>query len=266
MMLEARRADWRAIVKEALAAAGVRPGDVLCLHVDALVTAQFPPMPVNDRYDLLIDAILDHLGGDGTLVMPTFTYSFGRGEVFSVARSPSMVGAITEHFRCRQRVFRSANPMFSFAACGRDAEVYASSDPEDSFGVETAFSLLHRSNAALACLGCSFDRTTFVHYIEQSVGVDYRFFKMFAGVIEDGRGNHRPARVRGYVRDLNRRSEARLSRLRSRLLHRGLLRTAAVGRVGITMVRAGDMFSTGVKLLREAPHALILEGAEVECA
>lgn len=256
---------WPDIIREALARAGVGAGDTLCLHVDALVTAQFPPMPVGDRYDLLIDAILDHLGRDGTLVMPTFTYSFGRGEIFSVARSPSTVGAITEHFRRRKGVLRSANPMFSFAACGRDAEAYANSDAEDCFGVETAFSLLHRRNAVLACLGCSFDRTTFVHYIEQSAGVDYRSFKMFEGIVEDREGNRRPARVRGYVRDLSRQSEARLPRLRARLLDQGLLRTAAIGRVGLTAVHARDMFAEGLRLLRRAPHALILEGAEAEC-
>lgn len=257
---------WPNIIREALAGAGVSAGDTLCLHVDAMVTAQFPPMPVADRYDLLIDAVLDHLGRDGTLVMPTFTYSFGRGEVFSVARSPSTVGAITEHFRCRKGVLRSANPMFSFAACGGGARTYADSDAGDCFGADTAFGLLHRSNAALACLGCSFDRTTFAHYIEQSAGVNYRSFKMFEGIVEDPEGNRHPARVRGYVRDLSRRSEACLSRLRTRLLDRGLLRMAAVGRVGMSVVPAEDMFAAGVELLGEAPHALIMEGGEAECA
>lgn len=265
-MAEVIEGDWPGMIREALTRAGVGAGNTLCLHVDALVTAQFPPMPVAARYDLLIDAVLDHLGRNGTLVMPTFTYSFGRGELFSVARSPSTVGAITERFRCRDGVLRSANPMFSFAACGRNAQAYAGSDTEDCFGAETAFGVMHRSDAALACLGCSFDRTTFVHYIEQSFGVDYRSFKMFEGISEDRDGNRHPARVRGYVRDLSRRSEADLSRLRSRLLDRGLLRTAAIGRVGMTVVRAKEMFAAGVALLREAPHALILEGAEAECA
>lgn len=214
----------------------------------------------------MIDTVLDHLGGAGTLVVPTFTYSFGRGEIFSRDRSPSTAGVITEYFRHREDARRSANPMFSFAASGRDALAYANSDAEDCFGADAAFGLLHRSNAALVCLGCSFDRTTFVHHIEQAVGVDYRYFKVFEGVVEDRDGNRQPARVRGYVRDLNRRSEACLSRLRSRLLERRLLRSAAVGRVGMVAVNARDMYSTGASLLSKAPHALIAEGADVACA
>lgn len=51
-MAEVIEGEWPGIIREALTRAGVSAGDTLCLHVDALVTAQFPPMSVNDRYDL----------------------------------------------------------------------------------------------------------------------------------------------------------------------------------------------------------------------
>lgn len=43
-MAKASGLDWPGKVKEGLIQAGIRVGDTVCLHVDALVAAQFPPM------------------------------------------------------------------------------------------------------------------------------------------------------------------------------------------------------------------------------
>jgi aminoglycoside 3-N-acetyltransferase len=246
-------------IKCAFAACGVSRGDVLMLHADALVLAQLPPMAAEARYAVLFDALNDLLEPEGTLVLPTFTYSFTRGEVFEPARSPSTVGALSEYFRTLPGVVRSGDPIFSLAARGRLAEAIAQADPADCFGPASAFALLAAQGAWLACLGCSLDRITFTHFVEQTEKVDYRYFKDFSGPVVEGETS-RMATVRYFVRDPDRPTTLNLRRLEARLIESGRLHKAPIGRVGLSLVRAHAFHQTARELLAEDPCALIEEG------
>ena len=247
-------------VVAALGACGIASGDLLMLHSDALVAAQFRGVPEQQRLDLVLDAVLAGLGPSGTLVVPTFTYSFTKGEVFDLDYSPSTVGRLTEHFRRRPGVLRSRHPLFSVAAQGPLAPAFAASATGDCFGPGTAFDLLHRHGGKIACLGCGFDRITFVHYVEQRAGVDYRYNKRFDGLFRRD-GFEQAASVSYLVRDLARDTPCDLGRLKRRLQDADKLRSAAVGRVGLLAVTAHDFFETASVLLAEDPAALIREGA-----
>ena len=244
----------------ALGACGIGPGDLLMLHSDALVAAQFRSVPEERRLDLVLDAVLAALGPAGTLVIPTFTYSFTKGEVFDHEHSPSTVGQLTERFRQRPDVLRSPHPLFSIAAQGPLAPAFAASAAGDCFGPGTAFDLLHRHGGKIACLGCGFDRITFVHYVEQRAHVDYRYPKRFDGVIRQD-GVEIEASVSYLVRDLARDTPCDLTRLKHRLQASGRLRSGAVGRVGLLAVTTHDFLEAADALLAEDPAALIHEGA-----
>lgn len=244
---------------EAFRRCGIGAGDVLMLHADALVLAQLPAMPAAERYDTLFGALKAVLGPRGTLVMPTFTYSFTKGEPFSVASTPSTVGALTEHFRTLPGTRRSRDPIFSVAARGALAADFAAAPADDCFGPDSAFGLLERHNGWLACLGCALDRITFTHYVEQRAGVDYRSFKTFSGMmVEDGR--ERPAETRYFVRDLGRQTAIDLTRLKARLHEAGALASVPVGRVGLTALRCRAFAEAAAALIAEQPNALIAEG------
>ena len=247
-------------IAAALGACGIGPGDTVMLHSDAVVAAQFRTVPAEKRLDLVLDAILAALGPEGTLVLPTFTYSFTKGEAFDPDLSPSTVGQLTERFRLRPNVLRSRHPLFSVAAQGPLAGAFAASATADCFGPGTAFDLLYRHRGKIACLGCGFDRVTFVHYVEQRAKVDYRYLKRFEGVIRRT-GTDEATSVSYLVRDLARDTPCDLGRLKGRLQETGKLRSAAVGRVGLLAVTARDFLETADTLLAEDPAALIREGA-----
>jgi len=247
-------------IVEAFKLCGVRRGDVLMLHADAIVLAQLPPMTPEARFDVLFEALDEALGPEGTLVMPTFTYSFTKGEPFDASATPSAVGLLTEAFRTRPGVRRSGDPIFSVAARGRLADLFAQAAPDDGFGPNSAFAILAAQNAWLGCLGCGLDRLTFTHYVEQTVGVDYRYFKTFTGVRVEG-GVETPGSTRYFVRDLERRTTIDLSRLKAALMRTGALRPASVGRVGLSAVRCADFEAAARALLAQNPSGLIQEGA-----
>jgi aminoglycoside 3-N-acetyltransferase len=118
---------------------------------------------------------------------------------------------------------------------------------------------LAQHDAWLACLGCGLDRLTFTHYVEQAVGVDYRYFKTFTGVCVEG-GGETPGTVRYFVRDLDRKTAIDLSRLKTDLAQAGRLATAAVGRVGLSAVRCSAFEAAARGLLARNPSGLIQEG------
>ncbi len=249
-------------VTDALRFIGIKPGSVVLVHPDAIVAAQFPDMPNERRLDLLIEAIDAAIGGDGTLVMPTFSYSFTKGEAFDICNTPSAVGMVTERFRTQPGVCRTADPIFSFAGRGPRAQELCAIPVKECFGAESAFAALHRLNAHIVDLGCSMSQGgTFVHYIETAHGVDYRYKKAFSGTIVSPSGQTNECSVVYNVRDLTRRSEADLRRLQKRLADDGKLRTAEVGRSRIVAVTASDLFDTAWKMLDEDPVSLIAEGA-----
>jgi aminoglycoside 3-N-acetyltransferase len=248
-------------IGDALSALGLRRGDVVLLHSDAVVAAQLPSMPESQRLDRVIEALERVMGADGTLVMPTFSYSFTKNETFDALQTPSTVGMLTERFRTRVGVRRTADPIFSIAANGPMAQELASLPVHECFGPQSAFALLHRVNALVVCLGCSLTNGgTFVHYVERSHGVNYRYDKTFYGVIKWPDGTSTNNSVVYYVRDLARKSGADLRRLRRRLEARGLLRSAPVGRFQMLGVRTADWFSTAWSMLDEDPVSLIEEG------
>jgi aminoglycoside 3-N-acetyltransferase len=248
-------------VTDGLRSIGVKPGSVVLVHPDAIVAAQFPDMPNEQRLDLLIEAIDAAIGGDGTLVMPTFSYSFTKGEAFDICNTPSAVGMVTERFRTQPGVRRTADPIFSFASRGPCAQELRAIPVKECFGAESVFAALHRLNADIIDLGCSMTQGgTFVHYIETAHGVDYRYEKAFSGNIVSP-GQTSECSVVYNVRDLARRSDADLRRLQKRLADEGKLRTAEVGRSRIIAVTANDLFDTAWKMLDEDPVSLIAEGA-----
>jgi aminoglycoside 3-N-acetyltransferase len=254
-----------AAIGEALGEIGLRAGDTVLVHSDAIIAAQLPPLPDVQRLGLLIDALQASIGPTGTLVMPAFSYSFTKSETFDVMNTPSKVGMLTEHFRTLKGVCRSADPIFSVAAKGARANELCSASTKECFGPDSVFAVLHRLNSYIVCLGCALTSGgTFVHYVEKSNGVDYRYDKVFPGTIVWPDRSSTEASVVYYVRKLERKSGADLRRLQRRLEANGQLKKATLGRVRVLGVRAADIYETASQMLREDPSSLIEEGASRE--
>src|SRR5262249_37587230 len=125
-------------------------------------------------------------------------------------------------------------PIFSIAAKGGSAGDLCSLRVKECFGPESAFAALHRMNCQIVCMGCSLSQGgTFIHYVEKSHGVNYRYDKVFSGTTIHADGRSESDSVTYYVRDLARASFSNLRGLQSRLAENGHLRSAALGRVRV---------------------------------
>lgn len=200
------------------------------MHLDAMVVGQFPGCVDAKGFERFFAAIEHHLGSQGTLIVPTFSYSFTKDEPFDVLRTPSDVGLLTEFFRSRPGVRRSMEPIFSVAASGARAAEIEALETTDCFGDDSVFAWLVHHGAKVVCVGCGLDRMTFFHFAEQAFPVTYRYKKQFSGSVVDAAGTTRERTISYFVRDLSVRSALDLTQFKLDALRIGLISVAAFGR------------------------------------
>jgi aminoglycoside 3-N-acetyltransferase len=211
-------------ITDALRQAGVQPGDVLFVHAGLQSALRVAGDGREAKMGTVLDA-LDAAVPDGVLMLPTFTYSFCRGEDFDVARSPSTVGMLTESFRGRPDVRRTPEPIFSVAVRGRlpgawEERLFRVGDV-DCFGEDSVFAYLREADAKLLFFGVGFEFCTFMYLVEQRSHVSYRYFKDFSGDVVDGPRRERVT-ASYYVRRLDEDVENAFLPLAGELLARGL--------------------------------------------
>ncbi|MFM4768056.1 AAC(3) family N-acetyltransferase [Aeromonas veronii] len=243
-----------------LSTLGIARGSALMVHSDAMAVAQFPGQSNNAGMHSFWCGIQEWLGDEGTLLVPTFTYSLTRKVCFDRATSPSEVGLMTELFRTLPDVGRTRDPIFSMAVWGAGGDEIITAGGHDCFGQDSPFAWLAAHDGWIAGFACHPDRITFTHYVEQQLGVDYRFMKRFEGEVCDG-GAVRPWYCDYFVRRLDLASEIDLSRLVDALKCQGKWRQALFGRLPVWAVRCADFAAVAKQLIAEHPHALIREGA-----
>lgn len=226
-------------------------------HVDVAGLAQLPPMKTPERFRLLQEAMLE-AAPLATHIVPGFSYSFTRNEPFDVRTTPShSVGAFSEFLRVQTEVRRSFEPNFSVLAFGKGADFVDTLRVGDSFGAGSVFEFLHRNDGRIICFGCSMDRITFVHYCEQSHGINYRYPKEFRGKAIDWQGRDHDLVVNYLVRDYAKKLTTDLRELRNRLKAKGRLREGAFGRVALVGCKAAEFFTECQEILDENSYGLV---------
>ncbi len=251
--------DGRAITEQdfanALRKAGVARGDTIFVHSDIKVFGKIALSGKTALLQSLTDVLEKSVGGEGTVVMPTFSYSFCKGEAYDKAHTRSTVGALTDFFRTEPGVERSVHPMFSVAAWGARRGSFLETS-KDSFGAGTVFETLRRLGGTIVLFGTDFQACTFLHHIEQMHAVPYRFMKTFEGMIVDGAASYHDAYTY-FVRPLDGTIENDFNVIEPHLREKGFLREARVGRGTILAVSAEQLYEEGMRLLDEDPHFFV---------
>jgi aminoglycoside 3-N-acetyltransferase len=187
----------RAELSELLRALGLRAGDRAFVHAFSaslgLVECGLAGMHA---------AFRDVLGPDGTLVVPAFTSSYRRGEVYDVAASRSFNGAFSEYVRRIPGAARSLDPLFSFAAEGAEAQMLLQRPGPNCFGQGSGYEVLFAAGVKFVGLGIHWDQGySFMMHLEREAGVPYRFEKAYEGVTRLGDGNEIHDRAIHFQRD-----------------------------------------------------------------
>ncbi len=234
---------------------GIKSNDTVFFHIDAALISQIVSPKNISKNEFFINEIIKFFCPYGTIVMPTFTYSFTKNQNYDLKKTPSLTGLITELFRKNKKVSRSSHPIFSVAVNGRKTKEFLNCTNSDCFGEKTTFDLMKKLNAKIVCLGCSLDRVTFVHHIEQKFKVKYRYFKNFSGQIIDKKKYYCDTSY--FVRNTEIDMKLSLDYLEHTAEQRGILKKKIFGRFYIRSISSNDLFNLGMEMLSTNEYSFI---------
>ena len=241
-------------LRESLLEIGFRPGDTVSLQVSLGRLGMLEGASSYEEIaNVFIDTLLEVLSPEGTLIVPCYTYSIGKGEPFEVEETPSRIGVFPEIFRKRQNVLRSRDPMLSSCGIGRHAKSILRDISNSCYGEGSVFDRLRKLDAKICTVGISLYWATYRHYIEEFAEVPFRFRKTFHGtVIEDGKESLEewiyfaaPLGVPNCQPD-----GSRLERL---CRDAGLVKTASLGRGELSAIHAMDYLDYGLEQMKKDP-------------
>lgn len=151
-----------------------------------------------------IDTILDRIGSEGTLLIPTFNWDFCKGTTFDYYKTASRTGILGNAAIKRADFVRTMHPIYSCAVWGKDSGHILGLDTTNAFGGGTVFDYLSKVNAKALVLELNPSvGMTFFHHVEQKTGVPYRYIKTFSGSVIDRNGNKKDVQCSLYVKDLD---------------------------------------------------------------
>ena len=231
-----------------LAGLGVRAGDVLLVH-SSLSRFGY----VEGGADAVIDALLEAVGPDGTVMVPTHTWGTvgAKDPVFDVRRSPSIVGHITEVLRARPGALRGLHPTHSCAGIGpMTADLLRDHETQITpCGSKSPYQRLMDCGGKVLFLGVTLFVNTCFHALEEAACVPWLFdrFEMLYTVDYEDRKRPVPSRrhTLGMPRDFE--------KMEPILQTAGVLVKAEIGEATVRAVDAARMRDLVLPMLAEDP-------------
>ena len=154
---------------------GIRKGSLLMVHSSLSAIGV-----VEDGAETIVDCLLEAIGPNGTLVVPTFTYpadypdSRDPNWIFDPVKTHSGMGAITNATRNRIDAKRSIHLWHSVAAIGPLAKQVTTAGKSSAWDTESPMAWIFRNDGWILLLGVPYQNLTAIHVWEVEFGVDYR--------------------------------------------------------------------------------------------
>ena len=232
-----------------LRALGVGPGAGIMVHSSL---RSFGHVEGGTR--TVIDALMQALAPDGTLLLPSFNHgkAFGEGApgYYDPRETPTTNGAIPDLFWRLPGVHRSLNPTHAFAAWGREAERYTRRHHRTlTTGPESPLGLLWRDGGSCLMLGIGMRANTFLHVVEMTTAAPCLGRRTQAHPVRLPDGRTVMGRTWGWRTSRCPHTTTRL--YAERMAAAGLLRRTRVGDSEWTLFRLQDCFVEASRILRE---------------
>jgi len=250
-------------IVDALIKVGIDRSDNLFIHSNL----GFFGIPENEIDAVSIsrmfkNAIFDVIGSDGTLVVPVFSYSFCNEKIFDKQNTASVCGMFSEYVRKDQDAQRSDDANFSIAAIGKNANYFTKNADQHSFGENSFWNRFLKLDGKI----CNFNfdsASTFIHYVEKKLNVNYRFDKLFSGT-SIVNGVETPMSFYHFVSDLNKPQDGPdFVKFHKKAIDLGICKTANLGKGQIVSISAKNAFELIAKEILTNPNFLT-KGHKVE--
>ena len=124
---------------------------ILINNLDNPVFRQFDP-------NKIIDALIEKVSPDGTLMFPTFNWDFCEGKGFDYNSTLSKTGSLSSMVLKRKDFQRTKNPIYSFAVTGKDKDLICNLKHHSCFGLDSPFGYLIKNHGKNLFIGLNLDK------------------------------------------------------------------------------------------------------------
>ena len=122
------------------------------------------------------------VGNHRSLLMPTFVPGYTDG-LRDLGTTPSNSGLLSEAFRQHTGVRQTVSAFFPFAVRGPDADAVIALRPQQAWGDGSLYEWFEQTDARFLMLGTHPTHCSYLHRMEQLVGVPHRYRKNFSGTV-----------------------------------------------------------------------------------
>ena len=137
----------------------------------------------SDLCEKFFNEIFKIIGRKGTLIVPTFSYSYFNNKAFDSNKTPGLrMGIFSEWIRLNKKSKRSNDPNFSVSAIGNLSKEFIKLEGnvnKNTYSENSFFFFFYYHNGKI--LNFNFPGTTIIHYYEKLLNTPYRFDKKFHG-------------------------------------------------------------------------------------
>lgn len=232
--------------------AGINAGETLLVHSSYKSFGGVEGGP-----QTVIDALLEVLSPEGTLIMPTFNFNFNKGESWDVRSTPSQMGVLTELVRSDPRAKRVFHPFYSFAVIGKHAELLTRERYKSSYERNSVFGKLRDLDGKIMIIGLDYTHSlTFVHHVEQMEGVDYRFIKAFSGQVTEEDGRTYTDTFFMLVRDLDKGVITEVNPMGALLEKLGVVTVHKIGDADVKVMKANEAYAAIAREMKRDPFLM----------
>ncbi len=194
-----------------------------------------------------------------TVLVPSFTYSFTRSGIFHRVFSRSEVGRFSEEIRKLYGQHRTLDPIFSFVDTNKYLDQY-NLNYCTAFDEGGIFDFLDKEDCIIVNIDLDQITQTQIHYIEKINRVDYRYDKLFEGVVYSDQHHWKSIKYRYFVRDLKLNPRMDYKKRERYLIERGALNVFSRNGLVISWISARKLNEVISQALASDPYFLIING------
>jgi aminoglycoside 3-N-acetyltransferase len=200
--------------------------------------------------ETVVDALLEVVGPEGTVMVPTFNH--GKADLYDWRTTPSINGAVTEALRKRPEARRSIHPTHPYATMGKHAEFLVMGHLDvDTFDTRSPLGKLADLGGYVLLMGIGMVANTAAHIGEFMAAVPCIGFNKWPRQVLAEDGSILPARS---VIWRNGPCRIEWEPLEERMRSLDLIRYGRIGEGDVRLMKAMDVISTTYAMTQEEAY------------
>jgi aminoglycoside 3-N-acetyltransferase len=160
---------------------GIKNKDNLFIHSDVGLLKEYKnKKELNQTCKIIIKQLQKVVGKEGTIVFPTFTYSFPNKKRYYPKISKSICGYLSEYAKKMKSSQSYNDPNVSVVVIGKKKKLLTKEPTENAYGKNSFFQRFYNLGGQICNINMD-AASTFIHLFERTLNVKYRIDKIFYG-------------------------------------------------------------------------------------